>query len=297
MERLALSRDLRSDESGGASRAGRFLMMALLAAALSSASMAEVKKSASGLAYRSQGQGPALVLIHGSNLDQRMWDTEAALFAANARVIRYDLRGHGQSEIPEQPFLGSDDLLTLLDELETNKADLVGLSLGAQIAIDFALEHPERVDRMVLSGPGIGGYRPSEMPALFKPLMEALQEGDFEKANEALLSSTLLQVPAEKTELVASMVRSNLAIWSIPRNFVQQLDQPAIGRLGELKMPILVLVGDQDLPNIREQAELIASQARKARLEVVPGGGHLLNLTSPAAFAGLVSEFLGHPIR
>ncbi len=280
-------------------RVGRFpiLTFAVILVSMTGSliSAAELARSSSGLAYLVEGEGRPIVLIHGANLDHRMWDEEAARLSRVGQVIRYDLRAHGQSEIPTGPYLASDDLAGLLEELGKPKVDLIGLSAGAQISIDFALEHPERVNRMVLAGPAVTGYRPSKMPELFGPLMEALQDRDFEQANEVLISSSLFRVPPEKSELVASMVRSNLPIWSVPREYVKQLDPPAIGRLEDLRMPILVLFGDQDLPHIREQAELIAAQAGNARLEIVAGGGHLLNLTSPEAFARLVTEFLQLP--
>src|SRR5262245_2478460 len=81
-----------------------------------------------GIAYDVQGKGPVVVLISGANLDRRMWTREAEWLAPSYTVVRYDLRAHGQSKLPETPFNHVDDLLALLDELEIPKATLIGLS-------------------------------------------------------------------------------------------------------------------------------------------------------------------------
>lgn len=256
---------------------------------------ADPGRSAAGLAYWVSGSGPTVVLLHGSNVDHRMWNRQVEVLERDFRVVRYDLRGHGKSDLPEQPFRADRDLLALLDELGEERVSLVGLSLGGQIAIDFALQNPERVQRMVLASPGVGGFRPAALPPYFKDLIAALQERDYDRANQALLATPLMEVPPEYRELVKSMVESNRRLWTVPPAFVQSVQPAAISRLGELKMPILVLVGDSDVDYIRELAQQVAEQAPNARLEAIPGGRHLLNLSSPAEFERRVTRFLLQP--
>ncbi len=249
-------------------------------------------KSSSGLAYWSSGSGPAVVLLHGSNLDHRMWDDQVRVLEPEFRVIRYDLRAHGESALPEAPFSASRDLAELLDELNVERASLVGLSLGGQIAIDFALEFPDRVGRLVLASPGVSGFQPSEMPSFFQDLMGALQARDFERANEVLLETPLMWAPEGKRELVAEMVRGNVELWTVPPNLVQFPQPPSLERLEELKVPTLVLVGDQDAGFMQQLARTVAERAPGARIEVVEGGHHLLNLSSPDEFQRRMLEFL-----
>ncbi len=249
-------------------------------------------KSSSGLAYWSSGSGPAVVLLHGSNLDHRMWDDQVRVLEPEFRVIRYDLRAHGESALPEAPFSASRDLAELLDELNVERASLVGLSLGGQIAIDFALEFPDRVGRLVLASPGVSGFQPSEMPSFFQDLMGALQARDFERANEVLLETPLMWAPEGKRELVAEMVRGNVELWTVPPNLVQFPQPPSLERLEELKVPTLVLVGDQDAGFMQQLARTVAERAPHARLEIVEGGHHLLNLSSPDEFQRRMLEFL-----
>jgi pimeloyl-ACP methyl ester carboxylesterase len=111
----------------------------------------------SSLFYESAGTGRPVILLHGGNLDRRMWDAEFDALRAAHRVIRYDARGYGRSGPADTAFSAHHDLLALMDTLQLSRASLVGLSMGGRIAMDFALSHPDRVDRLVLVAPGISG--------------------------------------------------------------------------------------------------------------------------------------------
>lgn len=265
-------------------------------------------RSSGGLAYdlypAGDGSAPVVVLIHGSNLDRRMWDDEVEwlleedLFATHS-VLRYDLRGQGGSASPRELYSDHSDLLALLGEVEDRRpgeghAVLVGLSSGAQVALDVALEAPERVAGLVLVSPSLAGYVPEEMPPFFGELREALQAGDLDRANEILLASPIAAVPQEHRARVREMVEANDRLWTIPYELVRQPEVPALERLEEIEAPVLILVGEEDLAAVRAQGELLEERLPDARLVVVPGGGHLLNLTSPEAFRREVGDFLVH---
>src|SRR5438094_6156033 len=130
-----------------------------MTAAVAATQPARAGRTKSGIAYDVQGMGPAVVLVTGSNLDRRMWAREAGWLASNHTVVRYDLRAHGASDTATMPFRHIDDLFTLLDEVGIQKATLIGLSAGAVIALDAALAEPSRVDRLILVGPGVSGFR------------------------------------------------------------------------------------------------------------------------------------------
>src|SRR5262245_61199804 len=141
-------------------------------------------KTKTGLAYDIQGSGAAVVLITGSNLDRRMWARETEWLSATHKVIRYDLRAHGQSDTATAPFSNLEDLQSLLDELKITKANFIGLSAGSTIALDLALHAPQRVERLVLVGPAISGYVPREQLPFTASLIAALQARDYKKAGE-----------------------------------------------------------------------------------------------------------------
>ena len=249
-------------------------------------------RTATGIAYDVQGSGPAVVLISGSNLDRRMWAAELEWLKGRFTVIRYDLRAHGLSDTATAPFDHVDDLFAVLDAVGVERAALVGLSAGSTIALDAALRGPARVTRLVLAAPAVSGYVPKERPSFFAPLVAALQAKDFTKAQEVLLASPLFEVPEASRPLVRTMVTENNRLWTVPRELMKAASPPAAERLSEIKAPTLVVVGERDLAGQREQAELLAAKVSGATVVVVPGGWHLVNLTSPAAFRSAVEPFV-----
>jgi 3-oxoadipate enol-lactonase len=249
-------------------------------------------RTKTGIMYDVQGSGPAVVLITGSNLDRRMWTAEAGWLKSQFTVIRYDLRAHGQSDVPTVPFSHVNDLFEVLDDLRIDRAALIGLSAGSTIALDAVLQAPDRIASIVLVAPGISGYSPKERPAFFAPLIAALQARDYGKAAEVMLASPIFEVPDSARALVRSMVTENDRLWTVPRELMKLPDRPAVERLEEIRAPALVLVGDRDLAAQREQADVLGRRISGAHLLVVPGGGHMLNLTSAAAFRDAVSRFL-----
>src|SRR5579863_9031077 len=116
-----------------------------------------IETNGTNLYYEVMGEGHPLVLVHGGYMDRRMWDDQFAAFARHYRVIRYDVRGFGKSELPPVPYTDRQDLHTLLSFLGIEKTYLVGLSLGGEIAIDFTLDYPDMVDALILVGSSISG--------------------------------------------------------------------------------------------------------------------------------------------
>jgi 3-oxoadipate enol-lactonase len=245
-----------------------------------------------GIAYDIQGTGPAVVLITGSNLDRRMWAAEAEWLQERFTVVRYDLRAHGQSDSANQAFAHVDDLFDVLDHLKIDSAALIGLSAGSTIALDAAVRAPHRLTRIVLAAPDIGGYVPKERPAFFEPLIAALQAGNYSLAQEVMIVSPLLDVPESSRAIVRTMVTENNRLWTVPRELMRPPAWLAVDHLEEIKIPVLVIVGEKDLAPQREQADVLARRVTGAQLVVVTGGGHLVNLTSAGEFKSVVLPFL-----
>jgi 3-oxoadipate enol-lactonase len=250
-----------------------------------------------GLYYEVTGAGEPVVLIHGFSLDRRMWEPQLARLAERHRVVRYDLRGHGESAAIAGPYAGTDDLRELLDHLGLRSATLVGLSAGAQIALDFALSHPDRADRLVLAGPGVSGYVPRGSWDWMAGVMEAVRAGDAARAAARWAETPLMAIPGRPAadSLMRRMVTHNARIWSYASNPERVLDPPAIGRLGEIRVPTLIVVGADDLPDILRVAELLRDGIAGSTRVVVPGAGHLVNLADPSTFNDAVAAFLGSP--
>lgn len=247
-------------------------------------------KTSTGIAYDVRGSGPVIVLLTGSNLDRRMWDREAAWLSKTHTVVRYDLRAHGHSDTATAPFSMLGDLIGLMDTLKIEKATLIGLSAGSTIALDAALEHPDRVDRIVLAGPAPSGYIPKVQPPFVADLMAALKAADYAKIPDILLATPVFASTPEAQPLVRRMVTENDKMWTAKRELMQA-PKPALDRLESVKVPTLVLIGDQDVWQ-SEPAEILAKRIPGARIVRIAGGGHLLNLTSPKEFDSAIASFV-----
>ena len=256
--------------------------------------MAEVREPR--LYYETAGKGEAVVLIHGGGLDSRMWDRQFEAFSRSYRAVRYDVRGFGRSDLPDKPYSDHGDLGQILDFLKIDRAHLVGLSMGGRIAIDFTLAHPERIRSLVLAGPGLSGFQfaPESTKRFFEQVRLA-QRGDWEKALQAWLTDDYMVPAMEQPSLrpgIEKMARDNLR--TLLMNYMLQidLDPPAAGRLPEIRVPALLIVGGRDVPDIFAIAKLLQEKLPGIRRRDIPGAGHMVNLEKPGEFNRAVLEFL-----
>ena len=247
-----------------------------------------------GLAWDETGTGEAVVLIHAFSVDRRMWDAQVEVLRPHYRVLRYDLRGHGTSVGATEPFSAVEDLAALLEERGIARAALVGLSNGARIAVDFALTHPNRVSRLVLAGPGLSGYVPKEKMDWMQPVFAAARAGDAEKAANLWAETPLMAIPGhpEGAATLRKLVLANAGLWKLTSNPEKPMTPPAIGRLGEIKAPVLVILGERDLPDSHAVADLLIANVPGSRKVVIPGAGHVVGLAAPTAFNDALMGFL-----
>jgi pimeloyl-ACP methyl ester carboxylesterase len=223
-----------------------------------------------------------------------MWAAQIAALESRFRVVRYDLRGHGKSEGPSAPYAPHEDLRSVLDALAIEKATLIGLSAGATIATDFAIAYPGRVVRIVLASPGLSGHVPSTPLTWTQPVFQAAGAGDPEKAARLWAETPIMALRNDLTasSTVSDLVMSNVRLWTYRTNPAQPLRPPAIGRLSEVKCPALVILGEQDLPHIKEIAEILVKGIPRATLVTIPRAGHMANFDARDAFNRAVESFL-----
>jgi pimeloyl-ACP methyl ester carboxylesterase len=246
------------------------------------------------LSYEIVGRGPAVVLIHGGLVDSRLWDDQMKDFSKQCRVVRYDLRGFGKSADVSEPFSHIEDLRALLDVLKIQRATLVGLSLGGIVAADFALEYPERIDRLVLVGPGLRGDKqppPKESVAAW----EAASRG-AEPFAEATLRSGLYTGVQPGTVIhtrLRQMLLDNFkAVSSFRPGFLKYPEPPTIERLEKIKAPTLVVIGDRDAPNLKNIADLLAQKIPGARKVLINDASHHPPVEQPKQFNKVVLDFI-----
>jgi pimeloyl-ACP methyl ester carboxylesterase len=255
-------------------------------------------RTAGGIAYDVRGSGPTVVLLHGGVLDRRMWDYEADVWARRFRVVRYDLRGHGRSADVAGPFSSLDDLAAVLDAVGAPRAHLVGLSKGSQVALDFALTHPGRVDRLVLGGPFPSGARVTELPPGMDSLVAAVNRGDAERAAALAANMPAFTAPREKADWVRSLVTANARLFRQSPTAERPISPAAMSRLADVRAPTLIIVGERDSKDILIAADSLTVGIRNAQRVKVAGAGHLVNIWEPELFARVVTRFLsGQPVR
>jgi 3-oxoadipate enol-lactonase len=246
------------------------------------------------LYYEARGMGPAVVLVHGGLVDSRLWDDQMRPLSKRFRVVRYDLRGFGRSAAAAEPFSHLEDLRALLDFLKVERATLVGLSLGGIIAADFTLEHPARVERLVLVGPGLRGDKPPP-PKDAAAAVEAMSRGAeaFADANmkRELYAAVRPDTPAHAR--LRQMALDNFkALSTFAPGFIKYPEPPTADRLADIKAPTLVIIGSRDGHNLLNIADTLAKGIPGARKVVIPGPSHHPPVETPKEFNRALLDFL-----
>jgi pimeloyl-ACP methyl ester carboxylesterase len=246
-----------------------------------------------------KSKGVPVVFVHGFTLDARMWEPQWKAFGKHFRTIRYDVRGFGRSAQTSEPHDPAADLLALLDHLKIERAHLVGLSMGANIALNFAVRYPQRVFKVVAAAPNLDGftdYTPELFAAFGQVFGAVAQSGWNETTQNLWLKVPLLQLQTpyvSRQALVEQMVRSyNGTQFINPAAAPQYGQPPTIERLGDLKAPTLVIVGERDEESIRRISNIIAQKAPNAQRLLLAEAGHLSNLDQPDRFNLAVLRFL-----
>jgi pimeloyl-ACP methyl ester carboxylesterase len=215
-------------------------------------------------------------------------------------VIRYDIRGFGKSDVPVKAYSETGDLHGLLQHLRVKRATLIGLSLGAAIAMDFALVHPEMVDSLVLVCPGLGGFPFQDKANDLRAVVEAARDESYEKAAELWLKNPYMSVAMENPALrdkLGQLARENAHCWLNNPMLIRRLKPPAAERLREIHAPTLVIGGERDVSDIHQIVARLAAEIPGAQKEVLPGAGHLVPMERPEDFNRLTLGFLAqrHP--
>jgi pimeloyl-ACP methyl ester carboxylesterase len=239
--------------------------------------------------YDASGSGPALLLTHGYSSTGRAWTGQHRALDDRYRVISWDMRGHGETESPADPAQYSHDLTVadmrgLLRHLGVERAVVGGLSLGGTMSLAFYRQHPEMVRALVIcdSGPG---YRNAEARAEWNRRAEA-RAVDLEARGLEVLSGG-----SRDMREAMQRHRSAQGLAHAARGMLAQRDASVIDSLPDIRVPTLVIVGDQDGPFIAP-CEYMAKKIPGARLEVIKDAGHSSNLDQPEAFNRVLRGFL-----
>jgi pimeloyl-ACP methyl ester carboxylesterase len=263
-------------------------------------SIVEARNGKVRLACEARGDGPPVLLIMGLGYGRWGWEPVVDRLAQRFRVITFDNRGVGDSDVPPGPYTVRQlaaDAAAVLDAFDLERADVVGTSLGGMVAQELAIERPERVEKLVLACTTPGGVTSYPMPQQTVDLMLEAAQLDPVVAMRRFVENALAPGAAfdrpELVERILALRLSNgfdLAGWQAQAMAGATFD--AVERLGAIQAPTLVLTGTADAVVDRRNSESLAERIPDARLELFPGCGHLFFWEEPERFVTLVEEFL-----
>ncbi|OGN89000.1 MAG: hypothetical protein A2Y88_09855 [Chloroflexi bacterium RBG_13_48_10] len=262
------------------------------------------------LYYEVRGSGMPVLFIHAGVADCSMWDDQFSYFSQYYRLIRYDTRGYGKSHTETTEFSNRQDIVDLLTYLGVEKAAVIGISRGGQIAIDFTLEHPEFVSALIPIAAGVSGfdYQPGDNDQarrefeLFSHMDELWEKKAYDELAE-LEVHVWADGPSQPVGRASPQIRDYIQKF-IRANYTRQdgkatpqpLSPPAAGRLGEIQVPTLILVGEYDTYDTLVMADKLNHEIPGARKIIYPGTAHMLPMEQSARFNQEVLSFLGEVI-
>jgi 3-oxoadipate enol-lactonase len=248
------------------------------------------------IAWEEQGAGAPVLLLHGLGYTRQGWGPLRELLARRYRVLSYDNRGIGESEIPPGPYTVAelaDDAVDVLDAAGAERAHVIGASLGGMVAQLLAAEQPERVERLVLVGTTPGGAGAYPLPQQTLALMAEAASLPPEVALRRFVENAL----APGSRLVDEVFAYRQQHPPDPAGWAAQAAAGATwdadGRLGQIAAPTLVVAGTADAVVDPRNAQLLADAIPGAKLELIDDAGHLPFWERAEEFAALVERFLG----
>ena len=256
------------------------------------------RRTAGGTAYELNGQGPAVVLVHGMGLNRAMWQWLEPALTPHFQVLTFDLFGHGESaEPPGRPCLRtfSAQIVELLDDCGLARSAVVGFSLGGMIARRFAIDHPNRLSALAILhsahnrsaaeraaiGRRVEAVRKSGPAATVDAALERWFTDDFRTRDPETMALVRRWVTANRTEVYAPIYR-----------VLAEDDAELAESIADIRCPTLVMTGAEDLGNSPDMAQRLAAAIPGARIAILPGLRHMALAEDPATFNAPLVSFL-----
>ena len=246
------------------------------------------------------GTGEPLVLVHGGGGDRRHWDEQFQALARDFDVLRYDLRGYGQSDVPVEgeAYRHQDDLSGLLAALEIPAAHIAGYSLGCQVVVDTYTLYPHLFRSIIAVGPYVSGHMSPAVEDLFGGYAvcgETLRSDGAVAAGSAFVRISAFnpaQIHPAAAKRVAEIAGEYSWWWADHDDPLEPVSPPATEVLGDIKVPVLTITADHDAAACREVADLLEQQVAKNTRVDIAGATHFMLLEKPAEFNRAMADFI-----
>jgi 3-oxoadipate enol-lactonase len=252
------------------------------------------------LRYESHGTGAPVVFIHGYAQNLSIWDEQVPAFAPRYRVIRYDVRGFGRSTGDVDRTANASDVAALLDTLGISRATIVGLSMGGDIAVNFAVNYPTRVHALVLYGtPPTSDFPVAGDPklfAFFQSLPDLVKNHGLDSLRKALFASELAWAPPNRPDIHRKMMKSwegyTARDLTDPKPPSGRVPPTRMAQINAIRVPTLVIHGDHELAWFRQFSDTLAARLPNAKRVIIANGGHGAHFAQPDAFNRALLDFL-----
>jgi pimeloyl-ACP methyl ester carboxylesterase len=249
--------------------------------------MPKIDRDGVAIHYEVHGNGEPLLLTHGFSSTSAMWQGQIDALAKDHRLVLWDMRGHGQSDYPDDPKAYSEaltvgDMAAILDTIGAKRAIIGGLSLGGYMSLAFYHAHPERVRALLIIDTGPGFKKDDAREAWNRRAHDTADR--FER--EGL---EVLKAASRERSTVSHRNAKGLALAA--RGMLTQRDAKVMELLPDIKVPSLIVVGADDTPFLAA-SDYMAAKIPGARKVVIPSAGHAVNIDQPQAFIDVVVPFL-----
>jgi len=260
------------------------------------------------ISYRIEGEGEPLIMISGAGANKGTWRSQTGAFKKYFRTITFDNRGVGESDKSARPYtlkMMAGDTIGLMDHLHVERAHVLGVSMGGMIAQEIAINHPERVNKLILACTFARNDETSGWFSEFDKAIEAFARSSRDTAGQRRLANVIMDLQINKrANRIFILPLIKVAIRFLPIKFLStgpsidaqfaavRTHEYAADRLGMIKAPTLVITGAEDRLIKPTSSEVIASLVPGAKLVKVPGGGHSIHVEMSGEFNREVLEFL-----
>jgi pimeloyl-ACP methyl ester carboxylesterase len=258
--------------------------------------MAYFDSSAGLVHFEEVGQGEPLIFVHGRTLDSRMWQPQINYFKSKFRCVTYDLNGFGKSDIPKNQYDPAKTLKELIDHLNIKQAFIVGLSLGTYIAINFALDYPKHVKKLILMSCAVPGTTfKFEFKDEWQQVADAGQMGNFKLSKDLWLSGSAfktLPINNPKNYNLFKLMIDDYTCWDIYNPPVQVSRTDAVNNLKKITAPSLIISGEKDATDFVNNGEILKANLPNAQMVMIKNAGHMVNLEFPDYVNCAIHNFL-----